>query len=60
MLKGDLLGVVVANHSSELEALKGQNRIYFAKRNYAGGIIEGINHYNFLKKKSEVEVEQDD
>jgi sucrose-phosphate synthase len=60
MLKGDLLGVVVANHSSELEALKGQNRIYFAKRNFAGGIIEGINHYNFLKKKSEVEVEQED
>jgi sucrose-phosphate synthase len=49
MLKGDLLGVVVANYSSELEELKGQNRIYFAKRNYAGGIIDGIRHYNFLK-----------
>jgi len=49
MLKGDLLGVVVANYSSELEELKGQNRIYFAKRNYAGGIIDGIKHYNFLK-----------
>jgi len=49
MLKGDLLGVVVANYSSELEELKGQNRIYFAKRNYAGGIIDGIRQYNFLK-----------
>jgi sucrose-phosphate synthase len=49
MLKGDLLGVVVANYSSELEELKGQNRIYFAKRNYAGGIIDGIEHYHFLK-----------
>jgi len=49
MLKGDLLGVVVANYSSELEELRGQNRIYFAKRNYAGGIIDGIKHYNFLK-----------
>ena len=48
MLKGDLLGVVVANYSSELEELKGQNRIYFAKRNYAGGIIDGIEHYHFL------------
>ena len=60
MLKGDLLAVVVANHSSELELLKGQNRIYFSKRKFAGGIVEGINHYNFLEKKSEVEVEQND
>ena len=57
MLKGDLLGVVVANYSSELEALKGQNRIYFAGRKYAGGIIEGINHYHFLKLKKENPVE---
>jgi sucrose-phosphate synthase len=48
MLKGDLLGVVVANYSSELEELKGQSKIYFAKNNYAGGIIDGIKHYNFL------------
>jgi sucrose-phosphate synthase len=60
MLKGDLLGVVVANYSPELEELKGQSRVYFAKRKFAGGIIEGINHYDFLKKKSEVEVEQED
>jgi len=51
MLKGDLLGVVVANYSSELESLKGQNRIYFAKRKYAGGIVNGIDHYHFLKLK---------
>ncbi len=57
MLKGDLLGVVVANHSNELEPLKGQNRIYFAKRKYAGGVMEGIKHYGFLKKISEVPVE---
>ena len=51
MLKGDLLGVVVANYSSELESLKGENRIYFAKRKYAGGIIDGIKYYHFLKLK---------
>jgi sucrose-phosphate synthase len=53
MLKGDLLGVVVANYSSELESLKGQSRIYFANKEYAGGIIDGINHYKFLKLEKE-------
>ncbi len=48
MLKGDLLGVVVANYSSELEQLKGQRRIYFSSREYAGGIVDGIKHYHFL------------
>jgi sucrose-phosphate synthase len=53
MLKGELLGVVVANYSNELEVLRGQKRIYFAKRKYAAGIIDGIEHYNFLKKVKE-------
>ncbi len=57
MLKGELLGVVVANYSSELETLKGGKRIFFAKRNYAGGIIDGINHYDFLNEKKEKSLE---
>ncbi len=48
MLKGEMLGVVVANYSPELEPLKGSKRIYFAGRPYAGGIIEGIKFYDFL------------
>jgi sucrose-phosphate synthase len=48
MLKGDLLGVVVGNYSSELEPLRGSSKVFFAKRNYAGGIVEGIQYYNFL------------
>jgi sucrose-phosphate synthase len=48
MLKGELLGVVVANHSPELENLKGQKKIYFSSREFAGGLIDGIQHYNFL------------
>ena len=48
MLKGDLLGVVVGNYSKELEELKGSKRIYFSDVQYAGGIIDGIKHYNFL------------
>ena len=48
MLKGELLGVVVANYSSELEELRGKKKIFFAKREFAGGIVDGISHYNFL------------
>lgn len=48
MLKGELLAVVVGNYSPELEKLRGRKRIYFAKNHFAGGIIEGINFYNFL------------
>jgi sucrose-phosphate synthase len=50
MLRGDPLAVVVGNYSSELERLKGQRNIYFAKKKYAGGILEAIQHYKFLEK----------
>ncbi len=48
MLVGGTLGVVVGNHDVDLEHLRGTPRIYFAKGNYAAGIIEGIDHYGFL------------
>ncbi len=48
MLKGDLLGVVVGNYTAELDSLRGTRRVYFSKRNYAGGIIDGIEYYKFL------------
>ena len=48
MLKGNTLGVVVGNYSKELTKLKGRDRIYFAEREYAGGVIEGMDHYEFL------------
>lgn len=51
MLRGDLLGVVVSNYSPELEVLKGANRVYFSPKEFAAGIIDGINHYNFLFKE---------
>jgi len=50
MLSGNTLGVVVGNYSPELECLRGRPRIYFAKSDNADGIIEGINHYDFLGK----------
>lgn len=48
ILNSELLGVVVANHSSELENLKGKKKVYFSSHEYAGGLIDGIKHYDFL------------
>jgi sucrose-phosphate synthase len=48
MLNGDTLGVVVCNHSPELEKLRDRDRIYFAEGQYAWGVIQGIEHYDFL------------
>jgi len=50
MLVGDTLGVVVGNHSVELEPLRGLEQIYFAQGHYAAGILEGLTHYGFGKK----------
>ncbi len=50
MLRGNTLGVVVANYSPELIHMYGKPKIYFAGQKYARGIIEGIEYYNFLKE----------
>lgn len=47
MLVGDTRAVVVGNHSPEMKALEGRERIYFAREFYALGILEGIAHYGF-------------
>lgn len=47
MLVGDTLAVVVSNHSSELERLRGLEQVYFAEAPCAAGILEGIAHYGF-------------
>jgi sucrose-phosphate synthase len=47
MLVGDTLGVVVGNHSPELEHLRGLEQIYFAQGMHAKGILEGLKHYGF-------------
>jgi sucrose-phosphate synthase len=48
MLRGDTAGVVVGNYSKEIEPLRGLRRTYFSKQAYAAGILDGINHYNFV------------
>ncbi|ODU04636.1 MAG: HAD family hydrolase [Thiobacillus sp. SCN 63-1177] len=47
MLVGDTQAVVVSNHSSELEKLRGLEQIYFAETPSASGILEGMAHYGF-------------
>jgi sucrose-phosphate synthase len=48
MLRGEPLAIVVANYSHELKKLKGSRNVYFADQPCAGGIIEGLQHYNFI------------
>jgi len=48
MLAGNTLGVVVANHTKEIEHLRGRPRIHFANAAHAWGILEGIERYGFL------------
>jgi sucrose-phosphate synthase len=49
MLRGNTLGVVVANrHSEELWALSETERVYFAQGSHAWGILEAVEHYDFL------------
>lgn len=49
MIRGNTLGVVVANrHHEELSQMEDMDNLYFAKRPYAGGILEAIDHYDFF------------
>ena len=49
MMRGNTLAVVVENrHHEELSLLPEVDRIYFAERRYAAGILEAIEHYDFF------------
>lgn len=49
MMRGNTLAVVVANrHDEELSELADIERIYFATKPYAAGILEAIDHYDFF------------
>ncbi|UCF30514.1 MAG: HAD-IIB family hydrolase [bacterium] len=50
MLRGEPKAVVVGNYSPELEKLRGRRKIFFATKVNAGGILEALEHYNFLKE----------
>ena len=55
MIRGNNYGVVVGNHSEELEQLKGKRRVMFSRKNYASGIIDGLMHYGFILPHEEIE-----
>ncbi len=48
MMRGNTLAAVVGHrHDEELSELMKGERIYFAKKSYAAGILEAIEHYDF-------------
>jgi sucrose-phosphate synthase len=49
MMRGNTMAVVVANrHHEELSGLVDFEKIYFATQPCAAGILEAIEHYNYL------------
>ena len=52
MMRGNTLAVVVANrHHEELSLLPSRDRIYFARRSYAAGVLEAMEHYDFIGRR---------
>ena len=50
MIRGNTLAVLVANrHNEELSDLIELERVYYAKKPYAAGILEAIKHYDFFQ-----------
>lgn len=48
MLSSPSRGLVVGNYSEELVKLQGRPNIYFSDKEYAAGIIDGLEYYNFM------------
>jgi sucrose-phosphate synthase len=52
MMRGNTLAVVVANrHHEELSHLADDERIYYAKKSHALGILEAVEHFDFFPGK---------
>lgn len=50
LLSMGFMSVVVANHQSELKVDKLPPDVYWAKLNYGAGVLEGMEHYNFIPR----------
>ena len=62
MMRGNTLAAVVANrHHEELSQLVKVERIYFAHKPFAEGILEALEHYDFFNQcKDPTEMSQAD
>ena len=50
LLNGRALGVVVADHDRSLQSLRRRSKVFFASRRQAWGVLEGLDHYRFLRR----------
>ena len=49
LMRGNALAVVVANrHGEELSELVDVDRVFYSKQSHAAGILEAVQHYDFL------------
>ncbi|MBN2737779.1 MAG: HAD-IIB family hydrolase [Spirochaetales bacterium] len=48
MLTGNLNGIIVGNHEHELNNLEGSNKVFFSKKTYSEGIIDGLFHFGVI------------
>lgn len=59
LMRGNTLAVVVENrHSEELSELTEMERIYFAHKPFAAGILEALDYYDFFKTCGVPNIEQ--
>jgi len=57
MMRGNTLAVVVANrHHEELSDLTDVERVYFSDRPGAAGLLDAIDHYDFLNGRETMDV----
>lgn len=55
MMRGNTLAVVVANRHHELSLLPEEDNIFHASRDYAAGILEALDHYDFFAEHSDAD-----
>lgn len=52
MFTGATRGVVVGNHSPDMEVLRGSSKVFFSSQPSAAGILDGIRHFKLISPRS--------